>query len=312
MIIIKKLTTFLLLSLSLLLCSAYAEPTQLSSDTCLADGTCITWPDLENLTQIGYLGGSTGAKLYQDPETDIKYVLKQGASPGHIREEYLADLIYKTLGYATPDSHLYETSTGPVKLALYLENTRSLYEAFRSANEDEKLLLKSQLAQGFVLDALLANFDVIGLSMDNILVNPDGKAFRVDNGSSMRYRAMGALKNANYNPARQHWNPSPIALWSMRDPNINHNAALIFEDISILDIKEQIDFLITHKDTILTLVENNIPELAPHLNARLNSFQKLSEQIESIHSSNQPNLSLDELNTKLLQWTLNQSWGHPF
>jgi hypothetical protein len=49
------------------------------------------------------------------------------------------------------------------------------------------------VADGFAMDAWLANWDVVGLSYDNLLVKA-GRAIRVDTGGALRYRAQGGLK----------------------------------------------------------------------------------------------------------------------
>ena len=50
----------------------------------------------------------------------------------------------------------------------------------------------------FVVDAWLANWDVVGLGYDNLLVKA-GRAIRVDTGAGLRYRAQGGPKGSNWN-----------------------------------------------------------------------------------------------------------------
>lgn len=65
---------------------------------------------------------------------------------------------------------------------------------------------------GFIADALLANYDVFGLRGDNVIQSPDGIVHRIDNGGSLYLRAHGKVK------------PFPAVdipeLRSMRDPNV--------------------------------------------------------------------------------------------
>ena len=81
--------------------------------------------DPAELETVSALGGSTGARLVRDPKTGKKYVLKKGNNADHVREEFVADEIYRSLGVAVPKAHLYETKAGPVKLAEYIEHSRA-------------------------------------------------------------------------------------------------------------------------------------------------------------------------------------------
>ena len=47
---------------------------------------------------------------------------------------------------------------------------------------------------GFLADAWLANWDVVGLAADNIVTGPGKKAYRIDVGGSLIFRAQGKGK----------------------------------------------------------------------------------------------------------------------
>lgn len=64
------------------------------------------------------------------------------------------------------------------------------------------------LAEGFVADALTANWDVVGMGMDNVLWDGD-VPYRVDQGGTLEYRARGGLKD---------FGPVPTELWTMNQP----------------------------------------------------------------------------------------------
>lgn len=202
---------------------------------------CGFWPKLEDLKLLDSLGGSTGALLYEN-QNGRKYVLKKGGSEGHIREEALADSLYDALGCAVPENRLYETPEGPVKVAVFLENAKSLYDTYYNATESEQQRLRNEISKDFVVDALFCNFDVIGLDMDNVLVGNEGQVFRVNNGGSLRYRTQGRLKN-DTSSEHKSWNSSPITLWTLRDPARDSNGALIFADVDIYQIADDIEKL---------------------------------------------------------------------
>ena len=141
------------------------------------------------LDTVRTLGGSTGARLVRDPDSERLYVFKQGGNPGHLREENHADELYRAMGIDVPRSKLYERTTGPAKLSEFHEG-KTLGELQLSDPAAYQAAVL-ELRKGFVADALLGNWDVIGMKADNILVLPNGKVLRIDNGGSLRYRAQG-------------------------------------------------------------------------------------------------------------------------
>ena len=68
--------------------------------------------------------------------------------------------------------------------------------------EDKKALTSEELpdgvAEGMAMDAWLGNWDVVGLTYDNLLLDEDDKAHRVDVGGALRYRAMGSPKGDKF------------------------------------------------------------------------------------------------------------------
>lgn len=146
---------------------------------------------LDDLEYVKDLGGSTGAKLMKDKDTGDLFVMKQGASPAHIEEEYLANQIYDLLGVSVPMVKLYKGGTKDATLlSSYMENT----EVANNILDDN---LKSEIMKNYVVDCLLANWDIY--CNDNILVNKDdGLVYRVDNGGSLRFSATGRDKGDQF------------------------------------------------------------------------------------------------------------------
>lgn len=207
-------------------------------------------PDLSRLRVIRGLGGSTGAELVEDTATGKRYVRKTGNNAGHVREEIAADEVYRAMGVRVPVAKLYETSGGPVKLAEYVEG-RTLADVLTSGPNAQREKALAQLRDGFAVDALMGNWDVTGASADNILVDAEGNAWRIDNGGSMRYRAQGAKKGAD------DWNKYPVDLWEMRAPGRSGAGAYnykIFGDMSIYDIMAQARTIADREADILAVV----------------------------------------------------------
>jgi hypothetical protein len=206
--------------------------------------------DLDKLEVVQQLGGSTGAQLVRDPDTGKLFVMKSGASPEHVQREFLADNVYRALGMNVPEARLYATPGGPVKLAEFIDG-KSLGDLLKSGDPMTKQVLE-ELRRGFAADAMLANWDVIGLNYDNILVDTLGKVWRIDNGSSFDFRAMGS---------RKIFDTIPMEFWTMRDPVINPSAYAIFGPTRYDDIIQQMIDLGSRKNEVLALLPTDLADV---------------------------------------------------
>lgn len=207
------------------------------------------WPEsLDGLAHVGSLGGSTGAQLVQDADGK-RYVLKRGANPGHLREEATADALYRAIGLDVPQSKIYETPSGPAKLAEFVPG-RSL-AALKDADPPKYSAAVAKLKEGFAADALLGNWDVVGLSADNVLVTEDGRVLRIDNGGSLRYRAQGAPKGAN-------WSTAVGELASLRSQAVNPSAKEVFGDLTDAQVVKQIKALAKKRAAILAAAPDDL------------------------------------------------------
>jgi hypothetical protein len=147
-------------------------------------------------TRVQALKGTTGPVLVEDPATGLRYVEKKGATPGHAAEELAADKAYEAAGVPVPKAEM----VGGTKRAEYIDGATPLDELWDMPGSTREFdAAKAQLQEGFALDALLANWDVIGLEGDNIIVK-NGVAYRIDNGGSLRFRAQGGDKGAQFGP----------------------------------------------------------------------------------------------------------------
>ncbi len=220
------------------------------------------WPDPAKLQFVQRLGGSTGAELVRDPATGRQYVRKRGSSPEHLREEALADQLYAALGVPTPPSQLIETATGPVKLSEFIEG-QTLGKVLEKASPAKRKAMYAEASKHFAADALLGNWDVAGMGLDNLLVDAKGKIFRIDNGGALRFRAQGA-------PKGEAWNPFPTELWTMRDPAKNGDSAKLFGGLDIFGIARQIEGLDGGA------LEHAPEDLRPVLEARLGHLRDVA------------------------------------
>lgn len=217
---------------------------------------------LNELTEVKSLGGSTGAKLVQD-STGRQFVLKGGASEDHIREEYLADTVYQAFGVPVPKTKIYVADGGRVyKLSEFIDG-KPLNQLTGTAFEKAK----AELQKDFHIDALLSNRDVIGLSQDNILVDKAGKVWRIDNGSSFRFRAQGGPKE---------YDSHLSDLWTMRDAKINPQSARVFGNVKIYDLAKRMEIASTAemRARIVAMVP---ADLKPALNSRFDQMRDVAK-----------------------------------
>lgn len=216
---------------------------------------------LAAMKKVKTLGGSTGAELWKDV-AGRQFVVKRGNSAEHITEEFAADQLYRTLGVPVPEARLIQTPQGPVKIAQYIEG--QTLKAFLAKHPSRATEIYAKLKDHFVADALLGNWDVAGLDLDNILIDAGGIPWRIDNGGSLRHRAQGTLKTA------AEWNDAVGEIDSLRDPNRNAQTARIFSGITDAEIRTQIEAILAKRSDFLAAAG----PLAGILEARLDTLAR--------------------------------------
>ncbi|OGM09183.1 hypothetical protein A2Z67_04555 [Candidatus Woesebacteria bacterium RBG_13_36_22] len=192
----------------------------------------------ENLvpTGQGKLGSNPGG-VYTDKQTGKKYYVKaypdkQGVDSGsqQARVEQLSNKIYQHLGIATATTELVMMKDfGKLSIASeWIDGAAAVPTDVQEHSKD--------VINGFVADAYLMNWDVAGLTFDNIVKNPvTGQLIRQDNGGTMMFRAQGSPKEFNPNAIPE--------LDSMRNPQ--HGAGKIFKGVTEADIKSQAQYLVS-------------------------------------------------------------------
>lgn len=210
-------------------------------------------PGLEQLSFVKKLGGSTGAQLFEDGATGKRYVVKGGANNDHIRSEFLADELYRTMGANVPRARLVQKDGQTFKIAEYIDG-----KLLNSLTGNELTAAHAQLQKHFAADALLASWDVIGMGADNVIVDAAGKAWRIDNGGSLLFRAQGAPKAmGNYLDE----------LWSLRDAKVNGQTHKVFGDTNYSIIANQLTGIVRQRSDIIGKITD--PTLRAIMTARL-------------------------------------------
>lgn len=173
-------------------------------------------------TQIGPQAGSNPGGLYQDTSTGDKWYVKFPSNPAIARNEALTAQLYELAGIEAPEVRFVDVG-----------GKRGIASRFVEGLERSKAALVSGqlegLAEGFATDAWVGNWDVVGLNYDNLLVK-GGRAFRVDTGGGLLYRAQGSAKGAAFGD-------SVLELDSLRDARTNMQASEVFGGLT----KEQLE-----------------------------------------------------------------------
>ena len=175
------------------------------------------------------IGGTTGAKLVEIDGR--RYILKTAGkvSPEHVRSEATADQAYRRAGIRVPDCRIYEEDGKTYKLSEFIAGGQSLRDYMDKATPAQKKAVIDELKQGYIVDSLFANWDVLGTDQDNVLIDKDGHAWRIDNGSSFGFRAQGSRKKPEEWDKRE-W---PDEWRTLRTSSINSG---VFDQLTAHDI----------------------------------------------------------------------------
>jgi hypothetical protein len=170
--------------------------------------------------ESGPLGSNPGG-LHTDAEGNKYYVKAYAGANGDDRtkNEKLASELYQLAGVPVADIGLtqWKGRTAIASRMIDGEKLDKFEPRFYPHIED--------LQEHFPADAWLANYDVAGTHHNNIIVDYDNHAHRIDNGGGVRYRATGNLK--------EHFNNDAIdELFNLGDPKFNEWAAKLYKDVS--------------------------------------------------------------------------------
>ena len=241
------------------------------------------------------LGGSTGAKLVQDGSGNL-YVKKYGNSAEHLTQEAAADSVYQALGMNVPAHQVYQTAKGPVKLAKFADG--QTLDKVEANNPNLAAKAAAEVRKGFAADALLDNWDVIGLGKDNILIGKNGKVYRIDNGGSLQYRAQGKLKGTD---GTEPFTSYPNAVFSLRAKG---TAGSVFGSLTASDVAKQIGPLVAKRQAILKALPKSLQGI---VGARLDRMRQYANIHKALSLKGYSDKSIDNFTRKL--WAGLQSGG---
>lgn len=183
--------------------------------------------DLTGWKKVGGQSGSNLGGLYESLSGE-KFYIKSLKSEAHAKNEVLAAALYNAAGINVPevrhgDNH--PSGWKNVVISPIVPNAKTAKSKLTTSGS-----FGQEVHSGYAVDAWLANYDVVGLTHDNI-VESNGKPWRIDVGGSLAYRAQGSKKT--------DWNDDPnIALSGLKDTSKNPQAASVFGGMTNAEEKE--------------------------------------------------------------------------
>lgn len=193
---------------------------------------------MDGWEQTGSQGGSNPGGKFKDAD-GVEWYCKFPENDHIAKAEVLAAKLYSSLGLNAQDAKLV-TKDGKVGIASRWQNVKKA--------SPKELAQTPGVLEGFAADAWLANWDVVGLGFDNLQVDDQGHAMRVDAGGSLMYRAQGSKKA---------FGEHVTELDSLRDPKINPQAAAVFGQMSEADITASVAKVAQISDAQIRIMVNN-------------------------------------------------------
>lgn len=190
-----------------------------------------------DLTQVsGQLGSNEGG-WYESPSGERFYV-KFYENPSQGQAEFVANAIYAKLGIKAVRSEVIQLDGREAIASPAVPEATFASEKAQRESED--------VQKGFVADAFLANWDVVGLVYDNI-VQGEGGFYRIDNGGSLIFRAQGGDKvySPDFIPELQSMRmpgrPAGEVFAGITEDEIGRQARELVSKISPEDIRAIVD-----------------------------------------------------------------------
>lgn len=234
-------------------------------------------PEPPEWEKIGPQKGSNPGGLYKDKD-GVEWYIKTPETRDHVDNEILANKLYSELGVNVPFLKYVNLDSVLSVASRYLGDKNFVTLGKLDPQSHQYIEATQTIREDFAIDAWLANWDVIGLSKDNILVNQvTGEVVRIDQGGALRYRAQGEPKT--------QFGDKVTEFDTMRNPS--NDAGKIFGDMTDEEIIASIDKLAKISDAkILQLVSQYGPEdalegliLADTLIARKNYLLKKRDEL---------------------------------
>lgn len=173
-------------------------------------------------------GGSQGGRWYTDRFGTRYFGKTYGGDQSRMITEFLVNGIYQAMGVNVPYVTLSKYKGKPILLSEEISNVDFTTKKIATGQElNSRSIMETDVKNNFIVDAWLANWDVIGLEYDNVLGLGE-KAYGVDLGGTLFYRAQCGLKAFSSEVAE---------ISTMRDPRY---AGEVFGGLSDAEVSGQI------------------------------------------------------------------------
>lgn len=252
-----------------------------------------------DMADFGYkvkdLGGTTGAELWET-NNGKQWVVKHGADEDQAQKEVIADKIYNEMApyignVKAADSTFEPVEGKPAKVAPFIDGT-PLKDV-----TNKQFVYKKLLQKGFALDALLGNWDVLGLEHDNV-INKPGMVYKIDNGGAFDRKAMGGTKDFNAG-----W---PRELWTMRQSS---QGKPVFGSLDWQQIVAQMKTISASSYMIYDQIPPSLTaddhSLRNTVEDRIDAMQELVDITDALHAAGASYAQIDKF---LEGWTANTDW----
>jgi len=163
-----------------------------------------------NTLLLQYEADLDGTVLVKHIKTGQYFVLKGNKDPEIMKEEILADALYRAMDVPVPDFEIYSLSeikhllglyeykwnpSGPFRLSVFIQEEDN--PTLVGPTKTNKLFF-TELRKHFIIDAYLSNWDISVIKeRQNVIVDANQKLWRIDNGGAMLNRAQGKPKIEN-------------------------------------------------------------------------------------------------------------------
>ena len=168
-----------------------------------------------DLEKISGQKGSNEGGLFKDKHLETLHYVKWPNSEARAKIEALTALLYSYAEIPVPSVRAVQFQDKDSVMSDWIEDAGPM------TFEDMKK--HPDVRAGFAVDAWLANWDVVGLQADNVVSGPGGKAYRIDVGGSLLFRAQG--KGRDF-PAHVQ------EIETMRNPSLSKQAGTVFKDLT--------------------------------------------------------------------------------
>lgn len=216
----------------------------------------------KDLKQISGKKGSNEGGLYKDEKLETLHYIKWPKSELRAKIEALAASLYAYADVPVPQVRTVDFGGKTAVMSDWIDNTKPMTPTEMSKHKDVK--------DGFAVDAWLANWDTVGLSGDNVVLGEGNRAYRIDMGGSIIFRAQGAPKGFGF---------SVEELETLRDAKTNPSAAEAFSGLTAWDRRRSAKKLeaVTDAQIDMAVDAEDLPKTAPEYNQ--NEYGELADNL---------------------------------